>query len=95
MHVVCWPKFLVLIALVALPGCMEPGDRGLGPACESALAAAERDLKSAKANSIGSVIDWAKAATLIGAARTQQQFNEFQNCWIKAKKAREILSVRN
>jgi len=59
------------------------------------LDAAERDLKRAKANSLGSVIDWTKAAALIGAARTQQQFNEFENCVIKAKNARRILSVRN
>jgi hypothetical protein len=95
MYGVCWPKFVVFVTLVALSGCMEPGDRGQGPACESSLAAAERDLMAAKANSIGSVIDWAKAAVLIGAARSQQQFNEFQNCVIKAKKARQILSVRN
>jgi hypothetical protein len=74
---------------------MEPGDRGLGPSCERLLDAAERDLQRAKANSIGSVLDWTKAATLIAAARTQQQFNEFENCVIKARRAREILSVRN
>ena len=79
MYGVCWPKFVVFVTLVALSGCMEPGDRGQGPACESSLAAAERDLVAAKANSIGTVIDWAKAAALIGAARSQQQFNEFQN----------------
>ncbi len=74
---------------------MEPGDRGLGPACESTLSAAERELGAAKANSIGRAIDWAKAATLIAAARTQQQFNEFQNCLIKARSARENLAQRN
>ncbi len=88
-------KMLVFITLITLTGCMEAGDRGLGPACESNLVAAERALKAAKANSIGSVIDWAKAAALIGAARTQQKFNEFQNCVIKAKRAREIISIRN
>ena len=94
MHGIDLPKMLVFITLITLTGCMDAGDRGLGPACESTLAAAERDLKAAKANSIGTVINWAKAATLIGAARTQQQFNEFQNCVIKARKAREILSLQ-
>ncbi len=89
------PKVLVFIALITLAGCMEPGDRGLGPLCESTLSAAERDLKAAKADSIGRAIDWAKAATLIAAARTQQQFNEFQNCLIKAKRAREIIAQSN
>ncbi len=88
------PKMFVIITLITLTGCMDAGDRGLGPACQSNLVAAERDLKSAKANSIGTVINWARAATLIGAARTQQQFNEFQNCVIKAKKARKIISLQ-
>jgi hypothetical protein len=35
---------------------------------------AERALAKAKGNSVGKAIDWAKAATLIAAARTQQQF---------------------
>jgi hypothetical protein len=87
-------KIVVLIVLIALAGCMEPGDRGLGPACESTLSAAERELRAAKSNSIGRAIDWAKAVTLIAAARTQQQFNEYQNCLIKARSAREILAQR-
>ena len=84
-----------MIMLITLSACMEAGDRGLGPACERGLVAAERDLKSAQANSIGKAIDWTKAAVLIAAARTQQQFNEFENCVIKARSAREIISLRN
>ena len=94
MHGLNLSIMLVIITLITLTGCMDAGDRGLGPACQSNLVAAERDLKTAKANSIGTVINWARAATLIGAARTQQQFNEFQNCVIKAKKARKIISLQ-
>ena len=90
-----WAKAAGIVLLALTASCMEPGDRGLGPSCERLLDAAERDLQRAKANSIGSVLDWTKAATLIAAARTQQQFNEFENCVIKARRAREILSVRN
>lgn len=86
-------KILVLTAsAMALAACMDRGDIGLGPACESNLAAAERALGQAKANNVGKVVDWTKAATLIGAARTQQQFSEYQNCVLKARKAREILA---
>ncbi len=94
MHGLNLSKILVIITLITLTGCMDAGDRGLGPARESNLVAAERGLKTAKANSIGTVINWARAAALIGAARTQQQFNEFQNCVIKAKKARKIISLQ-
>ncbi|MEX0693027.1 MAG: hypothetical protein WD075_01155 [Rhodospirillales bacterium] len=75
-----------------LSGCTDAGDRGLGPDCESRLTAAENELGHAKANSIGKSIDWARAAALIAAARTQQQFDEFQNCVIKADSARKIIA---
>lgn len=80
------------IGALLLAGCADVGDRGLGPACESRLTAAENELSNAKANSIGKSIDWARAATLIAAARTQQQFDEFQNCVIKADNARRIIA---
>ena len=82
----------VVVAAALLAGCMDAADRGLGPACESNVSAAESALGRAKANKVGKAIDWAKAATLIAAARTQQQFSEYQNCLLKARKAREILS---
>ena len=89
------PKVVAFIALIMLAACMESGDRGLQPACEATIFVAERELKAAKANKIGRAIDWAKAATLIAAARTQQQFNEFQSCLIKVRSAQEIIAQRN
>jgi Cu/Ag efflux pump CusA len=56
---------------------------------------AERALAKAKGNSVGKAIDWAKAATLIAAAGTQKQFEEYQNWVIKAKQARKIIARRN
>lgn len=92
MKTACKVSLLTVVMAVLLAGCMDAADRGLGPACESNLLAAERALSRAKANRVGKAIDWAKAATLITAARTQQQFSEYQNCYLKARKAREILS---
>ena len=88
-------KVLPVAALMGLVSCADAGDRGLGPACESNLNVAERALAKAKGNSVGKAIDWAKAATLIAAARTQQQFEEYQNWVIKAKQARKIIARRN
>ena len=85
-------NILMVVSIALLAGCMDAADRGLGPACESNVSAAEPALGRAKANKIVKAIDWAKAATLIGVARTQQQFSEYQNCLLKARKAREILS---
>ena len=57
MHGFNLSKILVIITLITLTGCMDAGDSGLGPASESNLVAAERGLKTAKANSIGTVIN--------------------------------------
>lgn len=86
---------VVSITMSVLSGCMDVADRGLGPACESNLAAAERELGVAKADNVGRAIDWVKAAGLIAAARVQQKFSEYQNCVLKAEYAREIISRRN
>ena len=95
MHPTQLMKVLPVIALIGLAACADAGDRGLGPACESALNAAERALSRAKADSVGKVVDWTKAASLIAAAKTQQQFDEYQNCVQKARRAREIIARRN
>ena len=85
-------NILTVVAIALLAGCMDAADRGLGPACQSNLVAAESALGRAKADKIIKAVDWAKAVALIGAARTQQQFSEYQNCFLKARKAREILA---
>jgi hypothetical protein len=79
------------VSAAVLTGCMDAGDRGLGPACEAKLAAAERDLKAAEARGLHGKIAWTQAASLIAVARTQQQFSEYQNCVLKANRARYIL----
>lgn len=85
-------KVVSITTLLGLAACADAGDRGLGPACESNLHAAERALGQAKADSVGKVIDWTKAVGLIAAARTQQQFGEYQNCVLKAQQARKAIA---
>lgn len=89
------PKILLFTTAVILTGCADAADRGLGPRCASELAAAQKEFSDAKANSVGRFVDWTQAASLIALAKTQQQFSEFQNCALKAEKAREVISRRN
>lgn len=75
-----------------LAGCAgDPADRGLGPSCAAGLEAANRDLGKAKADGFEGSVEWGKAASLISAAKIQQQFSEYQNCVIKTREARRIL----
>lgn len=69
----------------------EPGESSLAPACSGGLAQAEQELRSAEAKGLSSSVRWTKAATLIGAARVQEQFEEYQNCVIKVRDARAYL----
>lgn len=81
-----------LVTTAALTGCMDAGDVGMGPACRTALKMAEDALSRAKARNIGGAVAWARAASLIAAAKTQQQFDEYQNCTIKAREASRVLA---
>lgn len=81
------------LALVLLAACsQERGDIGLGPTCEAELNAGYRELNRAEADGLSGGVRWSKAASLLGAAKIQQQFEEYQNCTLKARDARRYLS---
>lgn len=83
-------NFALLIFLVA--GCAQDrGDAGLGPQCSAGLDAGYMELNRAEADGFGGVVKWSKAASLLGAAKIQQQFEEYQNCVLKVRKARRYL----
>ena len=84
---------LVPLALTAalLGACGDRADQGLGPACAAGLDAANRELGAAKAAGLHESVNWGKAASLISAAKVQQQFSEYQNCVIKTKHAQRLL----
>jgi len=86
----------VLTAITAitsvLVGCTgDRADRGLGPSCAAGLDSASSALGKAKAAGLADSVNWGKAASLISAAKIQQQFSEYQNCVIKTQEARRLL----
>jgi hypothetical protein len=85
---ICIPIAIMTI----LSGCTQDrGDIGLGPACADGLDAGYRELNQAEADGLSSSVAWSKAATLLAAAKVQQQFEEYQNCVIKVRDARAYL----
>lgn len=85
--------FALSLAAFLVTACsQERGDIGLGPTCAAELDAGYRDLNRAEADGLSGTVRWTKAASLLGAAKVQQQFEEYQNCVIKARKARQYLS---
>lgn len=82
----------VLLALVLAACAGDAADRGLGPSCAAGISAATKELKAAKAAGFGDSIEWGKAASLISAAKIQEQFSEYQNCVQKTRDARRFIS---
>jgi len=80
------------ILLAACSHSQESGDVGLGRACAAGLDAGYRELNQAKADGFSGKVKWSKAASLLGAAKVQEQFEEYQNCVDKVGKARRYLS---
>ena len=81
---------LMTLALAACAG--DRADRGLGPSCASGLSAATKELKAAKAAGFSDSLEWTKAASLISAAKVQEQFGEYQNCVQKTRNARRFIA---
>ena len=89
------PARVIFMALTAfaLAACAgDAADRGLGPSCASGLSAATKELKAAKAAGFSDSVEWGKAASLISAAKVQEQFGEYQNCVQKTRDARRFIS---
>lgn len=78
--------------LLAVAGCSgDRADQGLGPACAGGLEAGYDELGRAEADGLSGSVKWSKAASLLAAAKVQEQFGEYQNCVIKVREARGFL----
>jgi hypothetical protein len=85
------------LMIFLLAGCTQDrGDVGLGGQCSAGLDAGYQELNQAEADGFSGAVTWSKAASLLGAAKIQQQFEEYQNCVLKVQKARRYLQeMRN
>ena len=88
-------KPLVIVAILgtlAMSACTgEPGEPSLATPCADGLSTASRELRNAEARGLTGSVQWTKAASLLAAAKVQQQFEEYQNCVIKVREARGYL----
>lgn len=81
------------LLLIGLAACTQDrGDIGLGPACARGLEAGYSELNQAQVDGLSSSVRWSKAASLLAAAKVQEQFEEYQNCVQKTRDARRYLS---
>ena len=79
----------IIFGLVFLfTGCAAVHSTRLAYKCETNLSIASTELESAKVNGFSSTVSWTKAASLLTAAKIQQQFEKFPNCINKVARAR-------
>lgn len=61
--------------------------------CSNGLDRAFAELEDAKANGFSGTVSWVKAASLLSAAKVQQQFEKYPNCINKVYRAREYIRM--
>jgi len=83
--------------LISAAFCLGLGSCGRMPhmsqaeACASGLDRAFTELDDAKAKGFSGTVSWVKAASLLSAAKVQQQFEKYPNCIDKVHRAREYI----
>jgi len=61
--------------------------------CSNGLDRAFAELDGAKASGFSGTVSWVKAASLLSAAKVQQQFEKYPNCINKVNRAREYIRM--
>ncbi len=85
-----WWTYVIVVSLpLIVSGCAgAPHNPELASQCDKGLKVAYEELDYGKAEGIDGSIDWTKAASLLSAAKVQQQFGKYPNCLDKVKRAR-------
>ena len=84
-----WTCFIVLSIALFFYGCAgAPKNPELAGQCDKGLQSAYEELDYAKTKGFDGSVNWTKAASLLSAAKVQQQFGKYPNCVEKVKRAR-------
>ena len=83
----------IITGLFALAsGCAAVHSTQLAYRCNTSLSTASIELEQAKASGYGRTVLWTKAASLITAAKIQQQSEQYPTCINKTARARYYIS---
>ncbi len=88
---VCLIAASALVLLLG-DGCTgNPRSSAQGRQCSQGLDAAYEELRAARADGFGGTVDLTKAASLLGAAKVQYEFEHYPNCIDKVRRARAYI----
>jgi hypothetical protein len=83
-----WRIKVILPAILMVAACAGNPGGATAQRCSTGLDTAFRELDLAKAEGFGGTVDWAKAASLLAAAKVQSEFEHYPNCIEKVDRAR-------
>lgn len=83
-------KILLIFTLV-LSACAGNPNSGAANQCRSGLSTAYKELDFARAEGFSGTVAYTKAASLLGAAKIQEEFEKYPNCINKVQRAREYI----
>lgn len=78
---------------LSLGACARMPHVSQAEACANGVDRAFAELGDAKANGFSGTVSWVKAASLLSAAKVQQQFEKYPNCIDKVNRAREYIRM--
>ncbi|WP_019556465.1 hypothetical protein [Thiomicrorhabdus arctica] len=76
-----------------IAGCAGNPNSSQAMQCENGLKVAYEELDFAKAHGFDGTVEYTKAASLLGAAKVQQQFDKYPNCIDKVERARTYIKA--
>ena len=86
------PRTLVVLGTALfVAGCGRPFDPDLAKSCSNGIDVGYAELQDAEAKGLSGTVQWTKAASLLGAAKVQYEFERYPNCIDKVKRARDYL----
>lgn len=85
--------FVVSLFTFLMVGCASNPNSSLAMQCENGLEIAYKELDFAKTNGFDGTVEYTKAASLLGAAKVQQQFGKYPNCIAKVEHARGFIKA--
>lgn len=86
--------FVLMLAALAF-GCSGRIASDIAQQCSEELNAADAELNKAQADGLGGAVSVTKAAALIVAAAAQKQFEKYEGCLDKARRARAFIADAN
>lgn len=91
MKLSCSQALSIFAVTAVLAGCGGRYDPAQARTCSEGIDVGYGELQDAETRGLGGSVQWTKAASLLGAAKVQYEFEHYPNCINKVRRAREYI----